>query len=123
MKALIVFILISLNLSAQDSWRFTRDKKMHFLAGGGVAMITYSPIAFQDLENPNPLRGLLYSVYIGTGVNLAKELYDLTGLGHASIQDVVYGTTGAVVGGLTVFGITNGVLAIRKHIKKKKIQL
>ena len=108
MKKLLFIIAIITTFTAQsqhfqDDWQFRTDKKFHAFAGFTVSTIFASACyhGTQDFKE-----AMIWGVATGGGVNLLKEVFDLTtGLGTASIQDLSYGIGGAVIGGLVGVGI------------------
>ena len=120
MKKLLVLLAILTSLSAQsqhfqDDWQFRTDKKVHAFAGFTVSTIFASACYHGTLDFKE---AMVWGVATGGGVNLAKELFDLTtGLGTASIQDLTYGVGGAVVG--SVVGIALGGLTKKAEDKRK----
>ncbi len=111
MKKLILLLAILTSLSVQsqhfqDDWQFRTDKKFHAFAGFTVSTIFASACYNGTLDFKE---AMVWGVATGGGVNLVKELFDLTtGLGTASYHDLAYGIGGAVVGSLV--GIALGGL-------------
>jgi hypothetical protein len=121
MKKLIVLFAIVTSINAQsqhfqDTWEFRTDKKFHAFAGFATASIFSSACYYNTLDFKE---AMVWGVATGGGVNLLKELFDLTtGLGTASIQDLTYGVGGAVVGSL--FGIGVGHITRKAEDKRKE---
>ena len=90
----ILILLLSCNLYAQqlnDTWDYTYDKSLHLWYTSYISFAASPIYASRDIDNIKPLEGFAFGVLFGTGVNVAKELYDWTGRGHASKQDIAYG--------------------------------
>lgn len=118
----ILILLLSCNLYAQqwnDTWDYTYDKSLHLWYTSYISFAASPIYASRDKDNINPLEGFAFGVLFGTGVNVAKELYDWTGRGHASKQDIAYGMIGSVIGSSVGMGIS--ILAKKaqeRHDKK-----
>jgi VanZ family protein len=88
----------------KDTWKFNKDKRLHFAVGLGIAFM--SALVYSLLfSNSLVIIVALVGFALGSIANGLKELYDLTGRGHASLQDYVYGTVGALVGSLIFYFI------------------
>ena len=120
----ILILLLAFNVSSQSSWNFTYDKQQHVYIGSAISIMAYPIITYYEIGGePKPIKGLFLSIGISSSVTVTKELVDLAGFGHASIQDLTYGVGGAVVSSLTMFGILNGVELIKKRVKRNKLKL
>lgn len=89
MKALI-FAIIALSSSAHacsDSMQFTQDKQKHFAVSAALGVVARSVT-----DNNTAAFGLA----LIPGV--AKEVYDATGKGCTSINDMAWNAIGAAVG-------------------------
>ena len=123
MKKLLLVIAFLTSFTAQsqhfqDDWQFRTDKKFHAFSGFTTSVIFSSACYHGTLDFKE---AMIWGVATGGGVNLLKEVFDLTtGLGTASIQDLSYGIGGAVVGSLV--GIAIGSLARRDEDKTKEKQ-
>jgi VanZ family protein len=113
---ILVFLFNAQSQHFQDTWEFRTDKKFHAFAGFTVSSIFASACYYNTLDFKE---AMVWGVATGGGVNLLKELFDLTtGLGTASIQDLTYGVGGAVVGSL--FGIGVGHITRKAEDKRKE---
>ena len=121
MKKLVFILAIITSLTAQsqhfqDDWKFRTDKKFHAFAGFTVSTIFASACYHGTLDFKE---AMIWGVATGGGVNLLKEVFDLTtGLGTASYHDLGYGIGGAIVGSLVGVGI--GHLARKGEDKRKE---
>jgi VanZ family protein len=118
-KLIVLFVFIATTAQSQhfqDTWEFRTDKKFHAFAGFTVSSIFASACYYNTLDFKE---AMVWGVATGGGVNLLKEVFDLTtGLGTASIQDLTYGVGGAVVGSL--FGIGVGHITRKAEDKRKE---
>lgn len=89
MKALI-FAILSISSSAHacsDSMQFTQDKQKHFAVSAALGVVARSVT-----DNNAAAFGLALIQ------GIAKEAYDATGKGCASINDMAWNAIGAAVG-------------------------
>jgi uncharacterized membrane protein AbrB (regulator of aidB expression) len=123
---LTLAIFAALNASAQhwnDTWDYAPDKQKHLVYTAKISFLATPIRTFRDFDNPKLLEGFAYGVLFGTGINVAKELYDWTGRGHASYHDIAYGMIGSVIG--SGIGLAFSVL-VKKEAdwrNKKKLKL
>ena len=103
---LILFILISINLKAQDQQKFYRLH--HFSAGFVTGTVTQF-----YFKKP-----FVYPVLISTGIGMLKETYDVSKGAKFSADDVLFTALGGVIGSF----ITSNTRELfkRKHKAKKK---
>lgn len=79
---------------AADEW-FGHDKALHFGASAGLALAGYGASAFIWEE---PGARLLAGGALALSLGVAKELYDLSGAGHASWKDLTWDVAGTGAG-------------------------
>jgi hypothetical protein len=115
----ILILLLAFNLTAQESWKFTDDKKAHLNATAMMSFLVVPAVAYDDQQNPKPLKGFLYGCAFGASVNILKETYDMTGRGTPSVQDLTYGVLGGVIGSAIGFG----VIKLIQVAEKKRMKL
>ena len=102
-KLLVLFAIVtSFNTQAQhfqDDWKFRTDKKFHAFVGFQMSSV-FASGCYHGTSNFK--EAMVWGISVGGGVNLLKEVFDLTtGLGTASVQDFAYGVGGAVIGSLS----------------------
>ena len=101
-QLLILFAFIATTAQAQhfqDDWKFRTDKKFHAFVGFQMSSV-FASGCYHGTSNFK--KAMVLGVSVGGGVNLLKEVFDLTtGLGTASVQDFAYGVGGAVIGSLS----------------------
>ena len=104
MKTLLI-LLVSFQLSAQDSWKPAQDKCLHFGIGFGIGATT----PFIAKKHP-----FIWALATTTVIAAGKEAYDATGQGTPSFADFTYTLGGAVVGTTATYFIR------RAFIKRQK---
>jgi len=102
---LVLFIALSVNLSAQDSQKFYRLH--HFSAGFVTGTVTQF-----YFKKP-----FVYPVLISTGLGVLKESYDVSKGAKFSADDVLFTAIGGVVGSF----ITSNTRELFKRKKKKQV--
>jgi len=115
---LLVLALISFNAYSQDSWQFSADKQKHFIVGVVPSMVASSVISNINQYEPKCFKGFIIGASVGSGLNLAKEGFDLLGFGHPSYQDLAYGVLGSIVGSSVGVGLARLVNVGYKRTKK-----
>jgi len=121
MKNLITVLAIAftMGLNAQtDTWRFTADKQMHFMAGVGISYVSADLMRnknrFSDFDRVAV--PIFASVIIGAG----KEVYDLhSKKGNPSMHDFGYTVIGGVIGSFAKYGIDKLLEHRRNRIRIK----
>ena len=122
MKNLLLLIkLISFNVYCQDSWQFSADKQKHFIAGAVPSLVASSVISNINQDNPKYLKGFIIGASVGSGLNLAKEGFDLLGFGTPSYQDLTYGVLGSIVGSAVGVGLARLVNVGYKRKNRLKL--
>lgn len=106
MKTLVIFILISFNLSAQ----IQKDKTLHFgagiLAGGITAFVS---------ERNNKFETILLSTTASTLIAIGKEAYDqYVKKTFADDKDILWTAIGGLIGGVTI------TYTIKPRVKSRK---
>lgn len=102
---LLVIALISFNVYSQDSWKFSADKQNHFISGAVPSLFVSSVISNLNQDDPKYLKGFIIGAFVGSGLNLAKEGFDLLCFGTPSYQDLTYGVLGSIVGSAVGVGL------------------
>lgn len=122
MKNLLFLIaLISFKVYSQDSWQFSADKQKHFIAGAVPSLVASSVISNINQDNPKYLKGFIVGASVGSGLNLAKEGFDLLGFGTPSYQDLTYGVLGSIVGSAVGVGLARLVNVGYKRKNRLKL--
>jgi hypothetical protein len=118
---LLVIALISFNVYSQDSWQFSADKQKHFIAGAVPSLVASSVISNINQDEPKYLKGFIIGASVGSGLNLAKEGFDLLGFGTPSYQDLAYGVLGSLVGSAVGVGLASLVNVGYKRKNRLKL--
>lgn len=88
-------------LAADDPW-FGRDKALHFGASAVIAGGGYGGSAlFSEDERVR----LAVGGGLALGAGIAKELWDLSGRGNASLKDLTWDAAGTATGLLVAWGL------------------
>lgn len=121
-KLITILFLFAFSLTAQESWKFERDKQFHF--GVGAVIATPSLLLLYNATNDWEF-SVNGAVWIPAAFAFSKEFLDLlryiaTGTGSGfSIADFCYTVAGAALATL----ITSYLLKRRKMKWDKKFNL
>jgi putative lipoprotein len=77
-----------------DPW-FGRDKGLHFAMSSLITGASYGGAA---IASPDLRVRIAFGAGIGLAAGVAKELFDLAGLGHPSWKDLTWDIVGVAVG-------------------------
>lgn len=113
---LLLILLLSFQLQAQDSWKFEADKQLHYEVSA-ILSFTTSLIASSDGHKIQYMkRAMIVGVSVGLGAGLLKECFDKARGGNFSGYDLGYDILGTATG----LGLTYLIVKISNHHNKKK---